>query len=106
MAHPAAEHVAPLNSQEQRSSSCSTILSTSTPTLIQEPEEHECSSNQHQVGNNESADQGDHSLSQLDLSEDDGETPPILHAHIRPAKPVELPITTTNGFLEANRIST
>jgi uncharacterized protein DUF3176 len=84
------KHEAPLNSQEQRSSSCS--VSTSTPALIQEPEQHEYSSSQCQIGN-ESADQS-HLRTILDLSEDDSETPPLLHVHVRPAKSVELPNTT------------
>jgi uncharacterized protein DUF3176 len=78
MAHPLS--MTPLNSQEQRS--CP--MSTSTPTLIQEPE-HEHASSQRTLVDNESIEQG--ALPQLDLSEDDGKGPPLLHVH--PAK-VEL----------------
>jgi hypothetical protein len=66
----------PLNSQEQQS--CP--MSTSTPTLIQEPtayEQHEHSSSQRTLVGNESIEQGDYPLPQLDLSED--KRPPLLH---------------------------
>ena len=58
-------------------------MSTSTPTLIQEPEQHEYSSSQRTLVDNESTEQGD-SLSQLDLSEDDGERPPLFHMSAQP----------------------
>jgi hypothetical protein len=56
---------------------------TSTPTpIIQEPDQHEHSSgSQHTLVDDESIEQGDHPLSQLDLSEDDGERPSVLHVH-------------------------
>ena len=61
------------------------MSASTTPTLIQEPEQSEYSSNQRTLDNN----QHDHLLPQLGLSEDDGERPPLLHIH--PAE-VELPI--------------
>jgi hypothetical protein len=61
-------------------------MSTSTP-IIQEPDQHEHSSgSQHTLVEDESVEQGDHPLSQLDLSEDDGERPPLLHVHVHLAK--------------------
>jgi hypothetical protein len=75
--------VMPLHIQEQQLRSFPT--STSTP-IIQEPDQHEHSSgSQHTLVEDESVEQGDHPLSQLDLSEDDGERPPLLHVH--PAVP-------------------
>jgi Protein of unknown function (DUF3176) len=77
----------PPNSQEQQQPY---LMSTSAsdPTLIQEPEQQEFSTSQHTLVDNESIEQTDYPVSQLDLSGDDGERPPLLHAH--PAK-VELP---------------
>ena len=72
----------PLHIQEQQL--LSFPMSTST-LIIQEPYQHENSSgSQHTLVEDESVEQGDHPLSQLGLSEDDGERPPLLHVH--PAK--------------------
>ena len=64
------------------------MSASTTPTLTQEPEQHEYPSSQRTL-DNESVDQGDHLLLQLGLREDDGERPPLLYA--LPAE-VELPI--------------
>ena len=80
MAHP--KPVIPLHIQEKPLPSLPT--STSTP-IIQEPDQHERSSgSQHTLVDDESIEEGDHPLSQLDLSEDNGERPPVVHVH--PAK--------------------
>jgi hypothetical protein len=76
MAHP--KSMMPLHVQEQQLPSFPT--STSTPIIIQEPDQHEHSSgSQHTLVDDEFVEQGDHPLSQLDLSEDDGERPPLLY---------------------------
>ena len=86
MAHPKPICMASPNSREQQSYLMPT--STSDPTLIQEPEQHEHASSQHTLVDNESIEQSGYPVSQLDLNGDDGERPSLLHAH--PAK-VELP---------------
>jgi Protein of unknown function (DUF3176) len=68
--------VSPLDSQEQWPSP----MPTSTPALIQEPDQHEhTDSSQHTLVYNESVEQDGHPLSQLDLCKDGGERPPLFH---------------------------
>jgi Protein of unknown function (DUF3176) len=71
------EPVSPLDGQEQWPST----MSTSTPALIQEPADQyeHASSSQRTLVYNESVEQGDHPLSQLDLCKDGGERPPLFH---------------------------
>ena len=90
----------PKQLQEQQSSP----MSTSTPTFHEEPaEQDKYSSSQHTLVDNESAEQGDYPLSQLDSSENDGERPPL--PHVRPAScKVELPVKQQHHSLKSTKI--
>jgi hypothetical protein len=91
----------PKQLQEQQSSP----ISASTPTFPEEPaEQDKYSSSQCTLVDNESAEQGDYPLSQLDSRENNGERPSL--PHIRPAScKVELPAQQQYHSLKSTKES-
>ena len=102
MAHP--KPMMPLHVQEQELPYFPT--STSTPIIIQEPDQHEHSSgSQHTLVDDEFVEQGDHPLSQLDLSEDDGERPPLLYVGLAKVEQHHSPKSKKKSILKECQVA-